>query len=247
MFLFEARISCKIADPPKHVMLKPMKQKPILFSSEMIQAILEGRKTQTRRTVKPQPVDVSDIDDENLEGCFVLDGKLRKADRYGSFEVPCKYGSVGDLLWVKESYRNRSVPYWQDDMGHDCIQYKADYINPKGSWTSPIYMPKSAARIWLQITNIRVERLKDITEEDAIAEGVQTINVMVYPEMNNDVRFRDYRKPKDDPRGDLLRTASASFFTLFGSINGERAVMDDPWVWVIEFKRFDKPSDIIHP
>jgi hypothetical protein len=244
MFLFEARISCKIADPPKHIMLKPMKQKPIIFSSEMIQAILEGRKTQTRRIVKPQPVDVSDIDDENPEVCFVQDGKLREPARYGSFEVPCKYGSIGDLLWVKESYRN--VTYWQDDMGHDCIQYKADYINPKGSWTSPIYMPKSAARIWLQITNIRVERLKDITEADAIAEGVQTIDVVVYPEMNKDVRFRDYGKTKDDPIGNFFETAFASFFTLFGSINGKKAVMDDPWVWVIEFKRFDKPSDIIH-
>lgn len=121
------------------------KEKPIIFSREMVKALLEGRKTQTRRLIKPQPHE-------------------RNKSKY----------KVGDVLYVKEAWN------WSNSKKEEAI-YKADYNDPakgKGFWKSPIYMPKELSRIHLEITNIRVERLKDISEEDAKSEGITSTAVL---------------------------------------------------------------------
>jgi hypothetical protein len=174
-----------------------MKARPILFSTPMVQAILEGRKTQTRRVVKPQPGDHPDDD--------------------GHVLYRCPYGQVGDVLWVKETYA-----YARYDFDHiaDQFIYKSDYSDHfvYWKWKPSLFMPKSAARIFLKITNVRVKRLHHISSTDIKSEGAHyTI---------------DYY--------DSLLDAWQS---LWQSINGEQSWNGNPYVWVIEFERIDKPEN----
>lgn len=179
-----------------------MNEKPILFSTEMVQAILEGRKTQTRRICKHQHWSHSELTDFNKNQIF------QKIDR----NVSCKFGKPGDLLWVRETF----------DPTSGClgsILYKANYTSKELSsavkklfeWKSSRFMPKAAARIWLQIEEIRVERLQDITYQDILQEG------MPKP-------LGDYSSPVD------------WFETLWTKINGSGSWDANPWLWVIKFR-----------
>ncbi len=189
-----------------------MKQHPILFSTLMVQAIRAGRKTMTRRIVKPQPIDDTDSG-------FVFDGKYK----------------VGDVLWVRESF---AEPVLFDGAEMD-YYYKADGddMRTSGKWKPSIYMPREAARIFLKVTAVRVERLMDISEQDALAEGVL-----------QDIEW--HKKAFDKPtmmwrcyfqNADMCETARISFFSLWKSINGEESLDANPWVWVYEFERIEKP------
>lgn len=183
-----------------------MKERPILFSTEMVQAILEGRKTQTRRIFK-FPVNWKPEDDgwdwaalqEFHPECF------RKYD-------------VGDMLWVRETHL-----FYNDENANDAVLYKAEpdaeefsfgLFENKPKWRPSIHMPKEAARIWLEITDIRVERLQDISEGDVKAEGV-------LPAKCCDSYYH-------------------GFSILWQSIKGEESWRQDPFVWVIKFKKIDK-------
>jgi len=142
-----------------------MKEHPIIFSTPMVQAILEGRKTMTRRIIKKDK---------------------------------CIYGNHGDRLWVRESYIEGKL---------NPFIYKADgWVGDKG-FKSPMYMPKSAARLWLEIEEVRVETLHDISESDAISEGFAS---------------RD------------------KFAAYWESLHGDFSYLEDPWVWVIKFRRVEK-------
>lgn len=178
----------------------------------MVQAILAGRKSQTRRAVKPQP------DEDGLARHLV---NLAWEDTSGN-QYKCPYGKPGDVLWVREAY----CPEFFDGNIH-C--YKADFnetayefvSEPK--WKPSIHMPKDAARIWLRITDVRVERLQDITGQDAISEGV------IFT-----------------PHGpsSLLESWGAAnklFQNIWQRINGSDRWNANPWVWVIEFERIEKP------
>lgn len=127
------------------------KERPILFSSEMVQAILQGRKTQTRRVVKPR----SYI-------CDIVDGWPYEMTEDDLQPIKCPYGRVGDILWVRETW------CWN---GYYYI-YRADERNMPFRWKPSIHMPKKACRLFLRIANIRVERLHDISSEDIKAEGI---------------------------------------------------------------------------
>lgn len=140
-----------------------MKEKPILFNADMVRAILDGRKTQTRRIVKlPHGADV-----------IVQNGKVWKPARvdYEGY-VDCPFGQPGDRLWVRESWA-----WYPLDHDPTCVIYRADY--PHGTpcppeyerWRPCIHMPRWASRILLEVTAVRVERLQDISEADAQAEG----------------------------------------------------------------------------
>lgn len=190
-----------------------MKIHPILFSTEMVQAILAGRKTQTRRVSKHQYWSHSEIIDVNRNGIF------QKVDR----NVSCPYGKPGDLLWVRESF----VKF--ETFNETLFSYKASpKTNLDVNWRPSIHMPKDAARIWLRITNIRVERLKNITEEDAIAEGVENIT---------ESKYGFLCKWNDSKTGDtILGTAQTAFSYLWKSINGEQSWKENPFVWVVEFE-----------
>jgi len=206
-----------------------MKTKPILFSGPMVRAILEGRKTQTRRIIKPQP-------DKIYE-----DG--RPYWNIGGIRWPkCPYGEAGDLLWVRENWH--TLQKWDDIkpslMANDIdkIDYQADGYkrNPFWAWGKirpSIFMPRAFNRITLAVTNIRVERLQAISESDAQAEGVHKVKIKnwndVYIAGNHPPGMVDIEQPNSS---DPIHT----FMELWQSINGPDSWDTNPWLWVVDFE-----------
>lgn len=192
-----------------------MRDRPILFSGEMVRAILDGRKTQTRRAVKPQPDFVAG--NEKIVARFTPDdcrlGRLGKA-------IQCPHGQPGDRLWVRETFADEGCRMRRED-----CYYRADgeCDLQGGRWTPSIHMPRWASRITLEITGVRVERLQDISEEDAIAEGPPGLK---FPAPPGSFWVTDDGRRK-------------AFRSLWESINGPESWKQNPWVWVIEFKRLE--------
>lgn len=214
-----------------------MRELPILFSTPMAQAILDDRKSMTRRVIKPQPTFV------NKEYSYVICNAIDKPSK----EIKCPYGQPGDLLWVKETWKVGCIgdsespgfsfkyragaddyvlnAYPTDEERFDLIN---KYVIKKG-WQPSLLMPKEAARLWLEVTSVRVERLRDITEEDVIAEGTKDGDKYI---------------SKLPPSGDVDKDISianwhiACFWELWSSINSKRGYgwYANPWVWVVEFK-----------
>lgn len=241
-----------------------MKHIPILFSTPMVQAILDGRKTMTRRIVKPQP----DPESDGIEYIPVapsLDWEQHYNEIWKPFHWEtsegesissfCPYGQPGDVLWVRESFISgcemEDGYFKHDEHGNTITKtwYKADgdlnqwYTGDSDfpveniPWKPSIHMPKSACRIFLEVASVRVERLQDISIDDAVKEGIEPITHPPY----NDVkkwgwRFKDYI-------GNSVCLPVASFQTLWQSINGPASWDANPWVWVVEFKRIDKPEN----
>lgn len=194
-------------------------ERPILFSTPMIRAILEGRKSQTRRIVKKQPHTVGEWIMQGINWLFP------NVNPY--VNIKCPYGKVGDVLWVRETFS----PIEFEDGTH--YRYKATFkenncLKPK--WKPSIFMPKEACRIKLEITDIRVERLQNITGEEALAEGISKVDgkVIGYPFgilFNYSNGLNNYSSPKE------------AYSALWEKINGKGSWESNPWVWVIEFKR----------
>ena len=190
-----------------------MKERPIIFSPDMVRTILDGRKTQTRRVVKPQPV-LTTTDSS------IISKKLK------SQHIKYSYGQVGDRLWVRETWASNGI----NIIGNkEDVIYKSDYGDippPKidlgngleitQNWKPSIFMPKLASRITLEITRIRIERLMDITIRDLISEGCSF--------MSNTRLTMEY------------------FKKLWNVINAKYGYEweKNPWVWVIEFKQICK-------
>lgn len=205
-----------------------MKERPILFSGEMVRAILDGRKTMTRRVIKPQPLWVGDPN---------VAFKTHSANPKGI--INCHYGQPGDLLWVRETWASldgvdhlspKDIELLCRDAGYKTgpcgdLWYQADNSyrqwgddkQTKGKWRPSIHMPRWASRINLGITDVRVERLQDITDDDVFAEGIEPFSNRFYN----------------------LHTDRDVFAKLWDSINLKRGYGWDsnPWVWVVEFKR----------
>lgn len=185
--------------------------KPILFNSEMINAILDGRKSQTRRIIKPQPLNPKWSGSEWIEtGC----------DDTKHFVLKCSY-KVGMRLWVRETFITGT------HIGHaPWVRYRAtdEADIPKGAkWSPSIFMPRWASRISLEIVDMRVERIQDISEDDAWDEGINE------KEAN--------KRPYINKYG--VGCATAVFSNLWESINGKRGYgwAENPWVWAISFKK----------
>ena len=187
-----------------------VKERPILFSGPMVRAILEGRKTQTRRVAKL------------TAGANVRLGGRQWHPADPEARLACPYGKPGDRLWVRESFSWENIEpeitdppaelwYWAD--GNPDSGY-AEFTRPKPS----IFMPRWASRITLEVTGVRVERVQEITPGDACKEGV----------------FEGGRYRTEEP----LPYPVATFKALWDSINAERGFGWDvnPWVWVIEFR-----------
>lgn len=224
-----------------------MKEKPILFSTPMVEALLAGRKTKTRRASNLGKVNESP-DVWRYMGELSIPGEehsgIHGFETYDNYilDIECPYGKVGDVLWVRETWFPTRFDYKKllslGDKSH--IKYKAggNYCPKRDcvgrSWKPSIHMPKEAARIFLEITDIRVERLQDISEEDAKAEGV-----LYYGEDSGDYKNYLYNDKHGDDWGVL--TAIESFQTLWQSINGIESWDLNPWVWVIEFMKIPKP------
>lgn len=203
--------------------MSKVKEHPILFSSEMVRAILEGRKTQTRRVVKlPQwsTLDWNDFEvDDHGTPALICEDTGCMAD------VPCPYGQPGDRLWVRETF---DLDWGYDDQGKKewNVIYRAD-LKPEeeaddAKWKPSIFMPRWASRITLEIVNVRVERVQEINEADAQHEGWFFQNVGM-----NDTY---------DPV--TMDCARRWYADLWDKINGKQYPWaSNPWVWVVEFKR----------
>ena len=215
-----------------------MKERPILFSAAMVRAILEGKKTQTRRVVKPRK-DLS-------FGCLLQPHELAGEVNAGDY-MNCPYGKPGDRLWVREtwcgqldSYTSQLI-YNEDGNIYKCL-YRADgehvvlddgdgftKHNKDGSEASPwkpsIHMPRWASRISLEITGVRVERLNDINESDARAEGI------------TDGGCTNCGNPEPCGCASPSPDARDSFINLWEQINGPCSWIANPWVWAVEFRR----------
>ncbi len=197
-----------------------MKERPILFSAPMVRAILEGRKTQTRRVVK-----LYDGNHADKAGCFrrALPGERGEWVQYcaaGAWtEVRCPYGAPGDRLWLRETWRpfyTDSAIYLADAGTHRLnASSEAEAKRMWPGWKPSIHMPRRHSRIDLEVTGVRVERLQDISEADAFAEGAT-------------------REPITERS---LFSARLMFQTLWGDINGVESWNANPRVWVVEFKR----------
>ena len=216
--------------------------KPILFSTEMVQAILEGRKTQTRRCVKFVNYHPSRTEKNHsllqVKGFEVYDGN---GDHIGNLRD--KYGKIGDLLWVRETFfctkYYEHTPLFKDK-GKYVYKATNNFIGCH-KWIPSIHMPKKAARLFLKIINIRVERLQDITEADAIAEGITPLKMSASQLIIEKQKYFDYSKPKQLFSEGL--PPFWSFNSLWCSINGPDSWESNPWVWVIEFEKAEKPEN----
>jgi hypothetical protein len=202
---------------------------PILFSTEMVNAILEGRKTQTRRVVKFDNYLPSLTHKHNskmtVRGFEVYDGNNELEGN-----LIFRHGNVGDILWVRETFHK----YSSEQKGV-IYSYKANHklIENAKIWKPSIHMPKEACRIFLRVTSVKVERLKDISRIDAIAEGVDFVHGVSTKIYYNYESLEFGCTPKE------------SFLTLWEKINGNESVNSNPYVWVIEFEKIDKPENFI--
>lgn len=211
-----------------------MKQRPIIFSAPMVQAILAGRKTQTRRIVKPQPTLITDAGKHSQ---YNYRGGIYSLDMYRNSKIieKCPYGEIGDQLWVKETtiraedHGYLEPIYVASEDGRAVLDTGLrpapdDYadVEPHDIKLRPsIFMPKKFARIWLEITDIRVERLQDISEADAVAEGSSKSHPSI-DKVSQTFGFADW------PRSWFAQT--------WDHINGADSWAVNPWVWVVEFK-----------
>ncbi|HDZ0521115.1 TPA: hypothetical protein RRU07_003427 [Klebsiella pneumoniae] len=219
-----------------------MKERGMIFNGEMVRAILDGRKTQTRRPIKWKQTRFTEIGERE-------DGSnwpwSEDAEHACDFWHPCPFGAVGDRIWVRETWGVASHAFSDDGLMIDWVPdrpataihempfgngyysgyaiYAADgdftwgdddgYEDGRSCWKPSIHMPRAASRILLEITDVRVERLRSMSQDDARAEGV----IAASGPMEAGLAFRE----------------------LWDSIYGEESWKANPWVWVIEFKRVE--------
>lgn len=227
-----------------------MKERPILFSAPMATALLAGTKTQTRRVVLPMTRGIL-----GAAGWRPFDLSLPNDRVSASHFSP--YGAPGDRLWVREAHYRfghwEPVPGVRTKGGRQKWRFVADYgetlfVPPQGmrirlgrhhkdpstpAWHVRLarFMPRALCRTVLEVTSVRVERLHDLTEEDARAEGVEMVGE----------RWRNYAPPERESSGigSTPSTARESFFSLWEAINGTQSLAANPWVWVVGFKRVE--------
>ena len=209
-----------------------MKERPILFSAPMVRAILGGTKKQTRRAIK------GDLDDEARLHVGMYHPTV--TDRHGEeqpgpevfgawttdgeWAMRCPYGQPGDRLWVRETFQRFSedgeIIYKADKAGFDAMnELKRDEFY-EARWRPSIHMPRWASRITLEVTAVKVERLQDISEADAKAEGAEPYRLPVHPD-------REHLRHVD------------GYHDLWESINGPGSWDANPWVWCVSFSRLE--------
>jgi hypothetical protein len=203
-----------------------MKERPIIFSGPMVRAILEGRKTQTRRVVTDKHLRRLGLE-RHGEFIHTTEGQQWDGTFEGEFWNP--FGPPGDRLWVRETWAHRR---WMlgDASPNPTTIYRADGddLNGCSYWRSPIHMPRWASRITLEIVSVRVERLRDISESDAKAEGAGPYRCPMAESLVNAVGGGMNPIPY-----------TSGFANLWNSINGPESWAANPWVWVIEFRRVE--------
>jgi len=217
-----------------------MKERPILFSSPMVRALLDGRKTQTRRVCKASIVSTS------LEG--VDDGVATFSRLYGDgpgydvqedvYQLRSPYGKPDDRLWVRETWahhvqaigakRDEDGPFVYAADGELAKQYRLG-----DKWKPSIFMPRCASRILLEIIAVRVERLQDISYDDALTEGIRDCTKICPDEVNNITGETIHETAR------RLKWPQREYRFLWESLHGADSWDANPWVWVIEFKKIE--------
>lgn len=231
-------------------MATTVKERPILFSGEMVRAILDDRKTQTRRVLKEQPPKcdgrwswIASSTERGEEGKFRYSwadangSSFTSRGRESGVSFACPYGRIGDRIRISEEVKVKAIcEDWYS------VHFKADNLylerscdtdlmqrikNYKTGVLRGVHLPPAFARpTRLEITGVRVERLNNISEEDAIAEGIEP--------SSNGVCFKDYRFNRMN-----VVIPAYSYMTLWESINGPGSWALNPWVWVVEFRRIE--------
>lgn len=243
-----------------------MKLRPILFSPPMVQAILEGSKTQTRRLTG---LDFANYNPDNWDCIPFIHGiyKFRAKGFNEGPDVFCPYGQPGDVLWVREMHyrfghweaddsktRKSGRQAWKFVADTDEIRYaenapagyrkgrhNLDPLTPAWHKRNSLFMPFSACRIFLKVKGLNAERLQVITEEDAKAEGVEPLLMSAAQLAREGQQYKDYMI--NIPIFNPGTTAKGSFKSLWHKINGEESWTANPWVWVIEFEKIAKPEN----
>lgn len=259
------------------------KERGILFSTEMVAAILEDRKTQTRRQIKDIHPDSKRIESQLFPFVWLEPDqqKLPEDQALTAYYKESPYGKPGDRLYVRETWRiagwsfddsevlveyKDGIKLWMPmhDPNEDCmwLQDQIEKLEAKGvleakwgddeediryhfkktaPWKPGIHMPKCFSRIWVEIDELKVERVQEISEEDAMAEGVEKSFVSLFQEW----RYKDYIYPNSHV--DLWwRSPISSFKTLWQSINGVQSWDQNPWTWAIGFKILSKEGETAH-
>jgi len=222
-----------------------MKDHPIIFSTEMVRAILEGRKTMTRRPIKPQPIQKRNgwfdwgykygaPKKSSPKSCFWHAETWRKEGKTAPIDEYCPYGGPGDRLWVRETWMamvdgdepNYGVT-WKASGTTGWRPWKRDdraskYFTGDDKWRPSIHMPKWACRLWLEITGVRVERVQEIDPSNAIEEGIYVV---------------EWHPRWHDAAIDGFKTYWDSLYAKKPGFQWEA----NPWVRVIEFRRDDGP------
>lgn len=222
-----------------------MEIKPILFNTEMVRAILDGRKSCTRRLVKPQPDEkhtfplgfVTESTEKKDVGCFGFG-----INEYGgSIQYAKPPYQLGDILYVRETWKKalNGYYYYEDWQRND--------IADVTKWKPSIHMPKEAARIWLKVTDVRVERLQEITEDETFEEGLNFTPPCLHLTGEN---YCDI----DGPCTSEIKYCDMSYGELFGEVLWNNTIKKSdldrygwnasPYVWVIEFERCEKPKGV---
>lgn len=202
----------------------------MIFNGEMVRAILDGRKTQTRRIVSDRHLNLIDVGSQIGE-CYPLECGIDHQNSQSYYREHCPFGKPGDRIWVRETYQGPLFDYehmesYLEDSSKfekpDFCVYRADGKpapefydaddNLHCGWRPSIHMPRWASRILLEITDVRVEQLNEISEEDARSEGIS---------------------------GSSARDLKEAYAALWRSIYGSDSWCANPWVWVIEFKRIE--------
>lgn len=234
----EIGVGVELASAPAvEVEARPVVERPILFSGPMVKAILEGRKTQTRRVVK--------MDDHIREFAIrfeadqfwqwnFIDKRFPNGGVKYPFTMSSPYGKPGDRLWVRETWgitARVSTDCWDHlsfcEIPRDLIDYRGSTPDVNSHWKPSIHMPRRFSRITLEITNVRVERLQEISGRDAVAEG------MTLERWNWDEK----EQPEIDIGVDKENLILVDKFRrLWNKINGKKHPWEsNPWVWVVEF------------
>lgn len=212
-------------------------ERGMIFNAEMVRALLDGRKTQTRRPIKWKQTRFTEIGERE-------DGSKwpwsEDAEHTCDFWHPCPFGAVGDRIWVREAFRVHSratdvatLVYkasernsWTEQTHRVPVAVCNKPATPE-KWTPSLHMPRWASRILLEITDVRVERLNAINEHDAQAEGVAKLR-------------EGFWKHYQPVWTQHQLSARGSFVTLWKSIYGDESWNSNPWVWVIKFKRIEE-------
>lgn len=210
-----------------------MKERPINLKAWEVRAILDGRKTQFRRAVKPQPVKGGTIE-ELASGLGVWKCEVeviphrpgvdsRFVGQIGCEDIRCPYGQPGDRLWVREASAM--------DSGDGRILYRADgddiTASHDGRWIPSIHMRRESSRITLEVESVRVERLNEVSEDDAKAEGICQFQIG---------GIKAYGLNEAD-RDSMHATAKDAYRSLCQSINGPGSWAANPWAWAVTFRR----------